>query len=305
MQIRSKRKPTLDEVLQHLRYVPESGDLYWLDDLKVANGAKSRVAGKRAGYPHDGYTIIEIGYGEERMRNRAHVLIWLMVTGEWPEGQIDHINGNRSDNRMSNLRIVTQSENNQNRANVGIGKSGLLGVWYRPSRKWAGGVTVCLRPYRSAIRIPATGDTPSKTMHLGSYFTAEEAHNAYLDAKRKYHPASSRIDIPDDMVVPERVKGKTYEGKLLSTDPYMCNDCGESDPAKFVMHFSRSRCNQCIVDRRTVTRRANEQLKHYTCKRCGVTGVELFFPSNRRACKECLKAGQAASDARAKIRKTG
>ena len=86
--------------------------------------------------------------------------------------EIDHINGNRTDNRIANLRAVTRGGNMQNQRRAHASNtSGLLGVYYKPkNKKWA-------------AQIQAN----KKRMNLGLFKTAEEAHTAYLKAKRELH----------------------------------------------------------------------------------------------------------------------
>jgi len=102
-----------------------------------------------------------------------HVLAWIYSTGKEPSGDIDHINGNRSDNRLENLRSVDHAVNCQNRrAAPSNSRSGLLGASYRPR----------LGLFQSRITVDG------KQKSLGCYPTAEEAHAAYLSAKRQLHP---------------------------------------------------------------------------------------------------------------------
>ena len=126
-----------------------------------------RLIGKEAGNRHCG------GYIEMRLDGTAylaHRLAWLYITGEWPKEEIDHKNGDRADNRFNNLRAVTKSVNMQNRKRADRdNRTGFLGVTkHGPS-------------YRAQIQ--ANG----KSHKLGVYPTPEEAHAAYLKAKRKMH----------------------------------------------------------------------------------------------------------------------
>lgn len=105
-------------------------------------------------------------------RHKAHRLAWLYVYGHWPTGQIDHINGNRSDNRLLNLRDASHGENVQNRRRANSNsKTGILGVsLHRPTGRW-----------KAQIRID------QKSIHLGLFDTKEAARDAYLTAKRRIH----------------------------------------------------------------------------------------------------------------------
>lgn len=103
----------------------------------------------------------------------AHRLAWLYVHGEWPADQIDHINGVRTDNRIANLRVVSARANMQNiRAPKANNRSsGLLGAtWSARAQKWHAQINL-----------------DNKNINLGNYATAQEAHAAYLAAKRRLH----------------------------------------------------------------------------------------------------------------------
>lgn len=103
----------------------------------------------------------------------AHRLAWLYIYGKFPEKGLDHINGVKDDNRISNLRRATRQKIGQNVLNPGIDNTcGYLGVcWHKAAKKWN-------------ARIGING----KQKNLGYYITAEEAHEAYLTAKRENHP---------------------------------------------------------------------------------------------------------------------
>ena len=113
------------------------------------------------------------GYWSISIYNRkqlAHRLAWAYVTGEWPIKHIDHINGNKLDNRFCNLRQVTRFGNLQNmRAATKANKTGLLGV--------------CAHQGKWVMQITVNGH---KTRESG-FNTPEEAHERYLTLKRFYH----------------------------------------------------------------------------------------------------------------------
>ena len=106
---------------------------------------------------------------------KAHRLIWAILHGAFPSGQIDHINGVRHDNRTKNLRVVTQLQNAQNKPNrFKTNKSGYRGVcWNARAKKWQAG-------------IHANG----ASIYLGVFDTPELAHQAYLEAKKTHHPSA-------------------------------------------------------------------------------------------------------------------
>ncbi len=121
-------------------------------------------------------TSLSAGYVQVRVRGvnyRAHRIIWLWLNGVWPSLHIDHVNGIRSDNRPSNLREVTQSTNLQNLKSAHAdNQSGHLGVVHNPTRG---------NPWRAEIFYQG------KKHFLGRYATPQEAHEAYLKAKRRLH----------------------------------------------------------------------------------------------------------------------
>lgn len=129
------KKPilTIEEVRQLLRYDPDTGDLFWLPRppaMFVSDAAcktwNTRFAGKKA------FTASSHGYrlGAINYRNYpAHRVAYAIYHGRWPSCMIDHINGERSDNRISNLREASHSENQMNRHSV-VSKSGFKGVTF-------------------------------------------------------------------------------------------------------------------------------------------------------------------------------
>ena len=109
----------------------------------------------------------------------AHRIAWNIVYGQEPPKYIDHINRIKTDNRICNLRLADNTINNRNRATANSNNisCGLLGVAKpKHTHKWSSSITVNY-----------------KRKHLGYYDTAEEAHIAYIEAKKIYHPTSPHL----------------------------------------------------------------------------------------------------------------
>jgi hypothetical protein len=101
---------------------------------------------------------------------RAHRLAWLLTYGEWPTSKIDHKNGDRADNRLSNLRLADDHQNAWNGRPHSDGKSGFKGVVYLSKRN---------KPWQARIKFKGKGKS------LGYFATAEEAHACYVDAANR------------------------------------------------------------------------------------------------------------------------
>lgn len=127
MQKNTKPLPTFETVSAYLRYDPTTGLLHW----KISSGKAK--AGSVAGCEAKGYILVGIG---GRLL-KAHRLAWLLHFGRNPDGDIDHINGVRSDNRIENLREATHSQNMHNRRADKDNGAGIKGVcWNRWKNKW-------------------------------------------------------------------------------------------------------------------------------------------------------------------------
>ena len=112
-----------------LDYNPETGNFHWKMDKKSHGGGRKK--GDIAGYrqPPNKYGKAKyIRFNLEGRMYQGHRLAWLWMTGEWPKGQIDHINGDGYDNRWKNLRDVCQSANMRNQKLSKRNKSGIVGV---------------------------------------------------------------------------------------------------------------------------------------------------------------------------------
>lgn len=155
---------THSELLQLLSYDPDTGLLTRLTD----NHRGQRIGSIAGSKHHSGYIEVMV----KRVNYRAHRICWFHAYGVWPTHDIDHINGDKADNRLCNLRDAPTLINAQNERRARKNSSsGLMGATFRKDRnKWI-----------AAIRVNG------KTKRLGSFATPEEAHSAYLEGKRLYH----------------------------------------------------------------------------------------------------------------------
>lgn len=111
---------------------------------KVALSGVSKVGDIAGSYREKGYREV----GVDGHRYPAHRLAWLYVYGHWPEDQVDHINGLTDDNRISNLREATHTQNSYNKGPTSRNTSGVKGVsWDRKKRKWRAQCTVAGKQY--------------------------------------------------------------------------------------------------------------------------------------------------------------
>lgn len=129
-------------------YNAESGSMRWRpkgDDQKDAARWNARYAGKECGTVDDkGYRRIFLRFFVGKIfKIRAHRLAWLIVHGKLPDGEIDHINQDKLDNRIANLRDVTKGINQRNRTRNGSNTSGIAGVtWHKQRGKWCAQASV-------------------------------------------------------------------------------------------------------------------------------------------------------------------
>ena len=154
---------TAERANELFSYDPDTGALTWKIDA-----SRKFKAGTLAGTarPPDGRRIVCVNY----RRHYAYRIIWLMTHGEWPSGEVDHINGDPADNRLTNLRAVPRNINRQNERRARKdSKTGILGV--SPSRG------------KFAAYIEVDGINKG----LGRFATPEQAHAAYVAAKRQLH----------------------------------------------------------------------------------------------------------------------
>lgn len=120
----SKEDLTQELIAKVLKYDALSGTLVWISNLH----SKRAIPGSRAGS-----LIQKTGYRSISLFGRTypeHHLIWFIVNGVWPSGQIDHENQVRDDNRIANLRDVTKAENARNRSRNPHSRLGEAGIWF-------------------------------------------------------------------------------------------------------------------------------------------------------------------------------
>lgn len=154
---------TQERLKELVSYNSETGEFVWLKN----NGAKG-IAGNMAGRINFyGYSVICV----DGRTYQAHRLAWLHKNGEFPSMNIDHINGVRNDNRIANLRNVSQRINCQNHRKQNGNKKELIGACFDK----------------------ATGKFKAQIMrgginyHIGRFDTQEQASAAYINAKRAIH----------------------------------------------------------------------------------------------------------------------
>ena len=180
-------KRSLDaETMRHLLdYEPDTGIFYWR-----IQPSRSVKAGAVAGSVRsDDY----IGIMVNGTRFMAHRLAWLHFHGVWPEHQIDHIDENKSNNRISNLRDVPQSMNQHNAIKPRKdGTSGYRGVsWDKGKTRW-----------RAQIEVNG------QKQYIGLFDTPKAAHAAYLAAKLRLHPGDVR-NLTEIQLLPTTLFGRT------------------------------------------------------------------------------------------------
>lgn len=155
----------LRDLCDRLIYCPETGIFRWRSTL-----SSKQVGGVQAGALRpDGYWMIADGKGRQ---HPAHRIAWAMVNGAMPDGDIDHMNRLRGDNRIANLRVATRSQNNFNSTQRSDNASGYRGVsYFKRIGRWRADV--------------ALGN--GKRKYLGSFGTKEAAAAAYDLAAREIH----------------------------------------------------------------------------------------------------------------------
>jgi len=168
-----------EEALRVLEYKPETGMLIWKENKQ------SRFVGREAGsVNHHGYRRMHL----LSTRIDAHRLIWLMHYGSLPDGEVDHINGNKLDNRLENLRLADQQRNQQNTGVRCDSRLGIKGVRIRPSGK-----------YQARVKL-TDGSRLVKSFYLLDSavawlsFVRKESHGAFARDSAEQIAAEERLE---------------------------------------------------------------------------------------------------------------
>lgn len=160
-------KITASRLREVLAYDAETGVLSW----RVATGSRAKVGDQAGSVENMKGGLRRRTVFVDGCRYKAHRLAWLYMTGQWPDGIVDHKNNNGLDNRFFNLRIATPTQSVWNTCEKAGGKSGVKGVsLFKRTGKW-----------RAEIR------DGGKKRHLGYYATVDDAKAAYEKAAMSLH----------------------------------------------------------------------------------------------------------------------
>jgi HNH endonuclease/AP2 domain len=158
-----------EELKSAFEYEPLTGIVRWKENRS------NMVQGSIAGCTHgSGYKVVTINSKSYKL----HRVIWIMLFNQIPDGfYIDHINGNKIDNRLENLRLATNSQNQQNRPAPKNSSSGYRGVtWHKQVNKWM--ARICHN---------------QKRITIGFFDTAEQAYEAYKAEAKKLYSHANRL----------------------------------------------------------------------------------------------------------------
>lgn len=159
----------VDSIEKAIAYDPETGTLSWKEDRRA--GACSARLNAKAGDQINGTCsqgYIQVGLSGRKYR--GHQIAWALYHGEWPSQAIDHRNGVKTDNRISNLRLCNDAQNNMNKPRQANNTSGVRGVTRASNvNKWQAGIWV-----------------NKKRVHLGYFENLDDAKAAYVAAAKQY-----------------------------------------------------------------------------------------------------------------------
>ena len=183
-------KVSADQVKKLVRYDSETGKIFWKERgeeffstskthmKRAVSTWNARYAGKEiTSKSSHGHIIVHFNLGK-RFRTGAHRVAWCIYHGDWPDGLIDHMNGVPDDNRISNLRVATHSQNSRNGRISRRNTSGKVGVtFFKRTQKWRAWISVDGRQI-------SLGYHETKDAAIAARLAAEDMHG-YFEAIRK------------------------------------------------------------------------------------------------------------------------
>jgi hypothetical protein len=179
-----KLYPTLDTLRQLMEYNPGTGELRWkprTPDMfrpgRTSSEANCAAWNRRYAGQLLGNGVKRHQVKVEGRQHIVHRLAWLLHYGTWPINELDHINGDPSDNRIVNLREATKAQNGWNRGPMAKNKLGVKGISYVAKHKF----------YIAQMTVN------SKKIYIGSFKSLDEAKAAYEKASKLYHGEFARI----------------------------------------------------------------------------------------------------------------
>lgn len=175
---RNSTKPSVAMLRACVEYHPKTGAFVWkhrpvehFTSERAAASWNTRFAGRPVAKTRRGYLIVTITVEQRETHSLAHRAAWALMTGAWPDHEVDHQDRNRTNNAWTNLRACTHLENQFNKGRSSRNNSGFKGVHHHTQNNaWI-------------AQIKHGG----KTKHLGSFATAKEAADAYRTASLKHH----------------------------------------------------------------------------------------------------------------------
>lgn len=160
----------VEELRQRLSYDPATGEFAWISTPLKGTHRLGKVAGRMGTFGYRQIKLNQVNY-------MAHRLAWYYVTGKWPTSDVDHINCDRSDNRWSNLRLATPTQNAGNKRSRPGSSSTFKGVtWHAQCKKWQAQI-----------------ECDGRAHYLGLHETEEAASLAYQEAAARLFGEFARV----------------------------------------------------------------------------------------------------------------
>lgn len=163
----------METVKNYVNYNPDTGKLTWVK----SPSRRAKVGQEISSVDAYGYLVATF----RKKRWKAHRLAWYLYYGEEPEGDIDHINGDRADNRLCNLRVATRADNLRNMKVSGLGSSKFKGVsWSKCVGKWTAQITL-----------------GNKKKHLGCFESEVDAARTYDEAAKELYGKFAKLNFQE------------------------------------------------------------------------------------------------------------